>query len=79
MQTRLGSFVEQVLNIGSGFVLSLIVWQTIGPWFGYEVTLDKNLGITTIFTVVSIVRGYCWRRYFNWRIMRAVRGSASQT
>lgn len=73
MQTRLGSLIEQVLNIGSGFVLSLIVWQTVGPWFGYKVTLWDNLGITSVFTVVSIVRGYCWRRYFNWRIVRHLR------
>jgi hypothetical protein len=64
-QSKLISLIEQLLNVGSGFLLSLVVWQVVGPWFGYEVTLSANLGITSIFTVVSIVRGYVWRRFFN--------------
>lgn len=71
-QTRLGSLVEATCNIGSGFILSLIVWQTVGPWFGYEVTLTDNLGITSIFTAVSVLRSYLWRRYFNARLRRGL-------
>lgn len=67
MQSKLGSLVEQVLNTASGFVLSLVIWQTIGPLFGYHVTLHDNLYITAIFTVASILRGYLWRRFFNRR------------
>ena len=64
-QTKAVSFIESCLNIGSGFILSMIIWQAIaGPLFGYEITLTQNLGLTSIFTVVSIVRSYLWRRFF---------------
>lgn len=68
MQTRSGSLLESTLNIGSGFLISLIVWQYTGPLFGYEVTFYDNLGITSVFTVISIVRSYLWRRFFNRRL-----------
>lgn len=43
----------------------MIIWQAIaGPLFGYEITLTQNLGLTSIFTAVSIVRSYMWRRFF---------------
>lgn len=70
MQSRLSSLIEQVLNVASGFIVSLLLWQAVGPLLGYEVNLADNLTITTIFTVVSIIRGYLWRRYFNGRIAR---------
>jgi hypothetical protein len=70
MQTRLGSLVEQVLNVASGFIVSLLLWQAVGPLMGYVVNLADNLLITSIFTVASIIRGYLWRRYFNNRIAK---------
>jgi len=66
------SLVEQVFNVGSGVVLSLIVGQIVYPLFGYPVSLMDNLGLTAIFTVVSVLRGYVWRRVFNWLHFRGV-------
>lgn len=71
MQSRLGSFVEAALNVGSGFIVAMIVWQGIvAPLWGYEVTLWDNVGITAIFTVVSMARTYIWRRLFNWYLTK---------
>ena len=68
-QTRMESGIEAVCNVGSGFFVALLVWQFIAaPIWGYEVTLLDNLGLTTIFTVVSVVRSYVWRRFFERRI-----------
>lgn len=64
-QSRRMSMVEQLFNVGSGVVLSLIVGQIVYPLVGYAVTLMDNLVLTIVFTVVSIVRGYVWRRVFN--------------
>lgn len=65
-QRKAISLLESCLNVGSGFVLSLIVWEfVIEPLFGIEKSLRENIGITGIFTVISIVRGYIWRRLFN--------------
>ena len=65
-QSKLVSGIETVLNQVSGFILSLVVWQwVVAPLFGYEVTLLDNLGLTSIFTIVSMLRSYAWRRFFN--------------
>ena len=57
MQTKRHSLLEQVPNVGSGFIL--IRWWDIHTSFG------ENLQITSVFTIVSIIRGYVWRRLFN--------------
>lgn len=60
------SLLESCMNVGSGFILSLVVWEVvIEPLFGIEKSLRDNIGITGIFTAISIVRGYIWRRLFN--------------
>lgn len=70
-QSKLESAIEALLNIGSGFVVAMLVWQLVAaPLWGYEVTLLDNLGLTTLFTVVSLVRSYIWRRIFEGRIRR---------
>lgn len=66
MQTRWQSLVEATTNIGTGFLISVVVWQFLAHHYGYEMPLSRNLEITTIFTVVSIARSYLFRRLFNW-------------
>jgi len=68
MQSKKGSLLEAILNIGSGFILSMITWQVVAnPMFGYDVSLLDNVALTSIFTSISLVRSYVWRRIFNWR------------
>lgn len=74
-QSKRMSLVEQLFNVGSGVVLSMIVGQIVYPLVGYSVTLRDNLVLTIIFTVVSILRGYVWRRFFN-RIQQRQKGWA---
>ena len=71
MQTKKGSALEVVLNIGSGFFVAMLTWQLIAaPLYGYEVTIVDNIGLTTIFTIVSVIRSYFWRRLFNHFIVK---------
>lgn len=73
-QTRLESLVEASLNTASGFVLSLIVWRWIvAPLMRLPLDMASNLVITSIFTVVSILRSYVWRRFFNAGVHKAVK------
>lgn len=66
-QTKLHSLVEQLLNVISGFLIALTLWTFIVvPWYNVDVTFVNNLEITGMFTVVSIIRGYFWRRLANW-------------
>jgi len=68
MQTRKHSLIEQLCNVGSGFAISLIYWSlVVVPQIeGMEITAAINISVTLQFTVLSVIRGYCWRRGFNW-------------
>lgn len=73
-QSRFESAIESVLNVGSGFILAMLIWQLIAnPLYGYKITLLDNLGLTAIFTTISVVRGFLWRRFFEGRIIKRIR------
>lgn len=69
-QTKMASMFEAKVNLLVGFLLSMGIWQLVGPLFGYEVTLVDNFQITCIFTVASFARSYTLRRLFNWLTQR---------
>jgi hypothetical protein len=65
-QTKFGSFVEAWANIAVGFAINflgnLIVWPLLGiQGVGARVAFVGGI----IFTVISLVRQYVIRRYFN--------------
>lgn len=73
-QSRLGSLIEVNINIASGFFVSLALWTWIvAPLYNIPVTMADNLGITGIFTVSAIIRGYFWRRFFNGPVHQLVK------
>lgn len=65
-QSRAWSLGETCFSTAVGFVIAYATTALVMPVFGYPVTVADNLGITAIFTAVSIVRGYCIRRLFTW-------------
>lgn len=64
-QSRLESLVEQVLNVGSGYFLALAVQSVVFPLYGFHTEMSSQMQIALIFTSVSILRGYTFRRIFN--------------
>ena len=64
-QSRLSSLAETCASIAIGFLVSLGINAVVMPAYGHHVTLADNLGMTAIFTVASIARGYLVRRWFN--------------
>lgn len=64
-QSRRHSLIETIAGVAVGFVVSVLASLVVYPAFGHSFTLGQNVGITIIFTVLSIVRGYCVRRLFN--------------
>ena len=66
-QTKIGSFIESLVSIGIGFLISLCVWLVIiKPLYGIEVSILSNLEITGIFTIFSVMRSYLVRRGTIW-------------
>lgn len=65
-QTRLGSFVEAHANLVVGFTINYTANMLILPLFGFtSLTAGKNFLIGLVYTVISLVRQYVLRRYFN--------------
>jgi antibiotic biosynthesis monooxygenase (ABM) superfamily enzyme len=61
MQSKKSSINEVLLNTGSGFIVSLTVTKALYP----VLNILSPVTITLIYTVVSIIRSYIWRRLFN--------------
>jgi biotin transporter BioY len=65
-QSRKHSFLEALLNTASGFLISYFVAELTFAYFNFQTTHKDTFTITCIFTLVSIVRSYMWRRIFNY-------------
>lgn len=83
MQSKRHSIIEAASNVFSGMVIAFVISQlahVFAPeirqyvWEGFEwkVSAGSNVIMTVILTVISIVRGYLWRRHFNKRHLNEV-------
>lgn len=66
-QTRFGSVVEAFANIAVGFSINFCANLLILPIFYGPIasSASKAFSIGVIFTVISLVRSYVLRRWFN--------------
>jgi hypothetical protein len=68
MQTKKQSLVEQIVNVGTGFMIAQVMVLFLIPcWDTTTLTWFDSACISSIFTIVSLGRGYVFRRYFNRR------------
>lgn len=67
MQTKIQSLVEAVTNTLSGLVLAFIVNMLLMGAAGVTATAKQNLLIVGGHTIVSVIRSYVVRRFFNKR------------
>lgn len=74
MQSRKGSLIEACINVIIGYGISFTANAAVLPLFGFHISVGQNLVIGAIFTVISIVRSYVIRRYFNKLILKAAYG-----
>ena len=63
-QTRLGSFNEAIVNVTTGYVVSVLSQIIILPLFSLNISLEQNLLIGLCFTLIGLVRVYLIRRWF---------------
>jgi len=66
MQTRFQSFLESLANIAIGYGVALGAQLLVFPLFSINIPMSSNIAIGIIFTLVSLVRSYALRRFFNW-------------
>jgi len=67
MQTKTQSLIESITNIAIGYSVAVVSQLAVFPLFNINVTIQDNLMIGLYFTVISLVRSYVVRRYFNKR------------
>lgn len=77
-QSKLESFIETCINTAIGYGVALLSQILVFPLVGIDVPFSTNLVIGAWFTVISIVRGYVIRRWFNARLKRAARALAGE-
>lgn len=65
MQTKKQSLIETLTSVFVGWLIGVILNLTILPLFDYNITVVDSLWVSLIFTVVSVIRGYVIRRFFN--------------
>ena len=70
-QTKLGSLYESIINICIGAGVALASQLVIFPLYDINPPLMTNLGIMAWFTLISVVRSYVIRRWFNAKLHSA--------
>jgi len=70
MQSRYQSLIESLTNTTIGYIVAVVSQLIIFPQFGINIPLGDNLLIGAYFTVVSLVRSYLVRRYFNRKVAK---------
>jgi|TARA_R100001530_G_C4294341_1_gene148843 hypothetical protein len=58
------SLIESIVDVGSGYILAIIIQLVIFPLFGLYPSILDSMGIALIFTIVSIIRSWLWRLVF---------------
>lgn len=65
MQSRKQSMMECGANVLIGYLISVAANAVVLPVFGLHVSAFDNFAIGAVFTVISLMRSYVLRRYFN--------------
>lgn len=67
MRGNVRQLTESIIDVGSGFILAIVIQLLIFPYFNLHPTILDSIGIALIFTLVSMIRSFLWRLYFNER------------
>lgn len=76
-QTRIGSLIEAVINTVIGFSINYSANMLIFPLFGFHITPGANFALGLIYTVISVARSYCIRRWFNAQLHSMAKAAAA--
>ena len=77
-QTKIESLLESIVNIIIGYGVALASQLLIFPMVGIDVPFSTNLWIGLWFTLISLVRSYVIRRWFNAGLHKMVAAMAKR-
>lgn len=66
-QTKKHSLSESIINVIIGYGVAVCSQIIIFPYFGVHIKIADNFIIGFWFTLISIIRSYCLRRWFTSR------------
>lgn len=66
MQSRRWSLIEAVTSTLVGFLASWALQTLLAFAYNKHFTTSENLQWVVFFTLLSLLRGYGLRRFFNW-------------
>ena len=69
-QSKRHSVLESVTNIAVGAGVAFMSQVIIFPMYGIHVSTSTNLAMTGWFTLISFVRSYLLRRWFNRKTVK---------
>lgn len=72
-QSRRWSLFEVTTNIVTGSILGMVMNMLILPLWGFTVSVGSAVGIGVVYSAISFVRSYLFRRLFNWLDVRRQR------
>lgn len=64
-QSKAMSAVESITNVAIGYFVAITTQVLVFPLFDIHTSTSSHLAIGAIFTVVSLIRSYALRRFFN--------------
>ena len=64
-QTKIRSLQEACANVLIGYTVATLAQIVVFSAYGHNIPLYQNLQMGLIFTVISLVRSYAIRRFFN--------------
>lgn len=64
-QSKFHSAIEACANVAVGYLVALASQLLVFPMFGIHIPFSSNLAIGAWFTIISLVRSYVLRRWFN--------------
>ena len=65
MQTKKESLTEALANVLIGYLLAVFSQLIVFPLCDIHTTFKNNLKIGLYFTIISLIRNYIIRRFFN--------------
>ena len=68
MQSRLMSLIESLTNVAIGMVVSFFGQIAVSHWYNLPLNFAQNMQIVLFFTVLSVIRSYCIRRWYNRKV-----------
>jgi hypothetical protein len=64
-QSHSHSLLESIINVLIGYTIAIISQTLIFPLYDIHITILQNMQMGLWFTIISIIRSYYLRRWFN--------------